>query len=185
MRMTTIKKTGLCVALALGMSLTANAIELIPGDEIATSNETKNLKVSEIEDLVGTDCDLISAYKSNVGGEEEGGFADDYSTEYSPSADPEDATISWDGPDSISGAEIYLLVKDGNSTPAQYLFDISTWNGQDDIQLTGFWSGESGSISHIEILYCEGTSVPDGGASVLLLGIGLLGLGAVGLRKKQ
>jgi hypothetical protein len=82
------------------------------------------------------------------------------------------------GPGFVSSNPVYVLVKDGNSTPAWYLYNISGWNGQDKIILQNFWP-QRGAISNVSI-YGTTTSVPDGGAIAMLLGAALLGLAGVG-----
>ena len=127
------------------------------------------------------DVDPTLAYKKDVGGSEEGPFASSYSTAFfnSPS-DPEDATISFVSGAKITAQEIYLLVKDGNHAPYAYFFNISSWDGAASIVLNDFWVGK-GAISHVSI-YKRGTAtppvsnVPDGGATLVLLGLGLCGL---------
>ena len=111
-----------------------------------------------------------------MGDPDEGPFAASYSTSFfNTPSDPADATISYISGPKITAEDIYLLVKDGKHTPAAYLFDISTWNGTDSLVLTGFWP-DGGAISHVTI-YKSGTArVPDGGATLMLLGIGLSGL---------
>jgi len=137
---------------------------------------------------------LTSAYKADVsGGAESGPYAGNYSTVFfNTSNDPEDALITWDGgAEPIIGCPTcFLLVKDGNATPAQYLFDLGSWDGV-QISLQNFWPTQ-GAISHIEIYSSSSTSgqtssgqtssgqtstggqVPEPGV-LALLGAGLLG----------
>jgi len=112
-------------------------------------------------------------YKSNVGEDEEGDGAPYYDTTYfnSPS-DPSDALIEWVvGQTKIVAS--HLVVKDGFQSPGWYLFDISAWDGMEDIKLTGFWP-QQGAISHISI-YGSLTAVPEPTS----IGLFLLGMGCV------
>lgn len=79
---------------------------------------------------------------------------------------------------SVSGS-IYMVVKDGNQIPMWYIFNLTGWNGVDDLELTGFWPN-NGNISHIG-LFGNARQVPEPG-TLLLLGLGLVGL--AGLRRK-
>jgi hypothetical protein len=170
----------LAVAAVLMAPLSANALLLQPGDEILSGNQTSQNEIdSAIAASLGTSVEL---YKSNVGGADEGSFAGDYQTTFSnTSQDPSDALIEWVGPDVITNAT-HLLVKDGNQTPAWYLFSILGWNGLDDIQLLGFWPNQ-GAISHVAIYGGGDTvTVPEPG-TLLLLGLGLVGLAATRRRK--
>jgi hypothetical protein len=111
--------------------------------------------------------------------------------------DPEDATISYVGGNFIGCGTCYLIVKDGNQTPAQYIFDLDAlnWNGTEALVLTDFWPAQ-GAISHVEIRGLDGDydvctpgapCVPDlvpEPASLGLLGLGLLGA-AYARRRKQ
>jgi hypothetical protein len=153
------------------------AISLTPLDADFFGFNTGNVNESVVFFVTGET--VTEVYKDNVGGSEEKAFADDYTTTFSNSAsDPSDFLIEWDGPDIITGSPIYLAVKDGTPRPF-YIFDITGWNGTDDIEGTGFYPTQ-GAISHIAIFTGEGTTtVPDGGASLMLLGAGLGALGLV------
>jgi hypothetical protein len=164
---------------AIGMFACSSgqAIPLTPLDAVSFGFNTGNVDASVVHSVTGHT--VTEVYKSNVGGSDEKAFADDYTTTFSETAnDPSAFLIEWDGPDIITGSPIYLAVKDGTPRPF-YIFDISSWNGTEDIEGTGFYPIQ-GAISHISIFTGEGTTtVPDGGASLMLLGAGLGALGLV------
>jgi hypothetical protein len=170
-----LSKCFLGALLALAMSTEARALSITP----ATYNIMEFDETSESKILAEINSDypgVVLAYKQNVGGSEEGPFASSYSTTFAnSSSQPEDATISYVSGAFISNAEKYLLVKDGNHDPTGYLFDLSAlkWNGTETLSITGFWPG-GGSISHVSILTRGSAQVPDGGATLMLLGIGLM-----------
>jgi hypothetical protein len=141
----------------------------------ASGNQTsQSLIDAAITAAVGA---VTEIYKQNVGGSESGSVAGSYTTTFDNAPnDPQDAKIVWDGaPDPfISSSPIYLLLKDGNQTPAWYLFKIENWNGKETINMTGFWP-KQGAISHVSI-YGGTTSVPDSGLTLMLLGGALVGL---------
>jgi hypothetical protein len=120
-------------------------------------------------------------YKKDVNSED-GDFKNSYNTSFgSGSLLDENFTITYGG----SGPVInynhkYLLVKDGNATPVWYLYDISAWNGTDVLQGENFWNGPGGSISHVSIYGYNGDvpreDVPDGGSTMALFGLGLVGV---------
>jgi hypothetical protein len=178
MRMHNSKTLGAVMALVLGTAFQAQALTISPSTVdcpslepaclLATGNETSQAQIDVALALLGVTNEV---YKQNVGGSEEGDAADWYTTTFSNAN--ADALIEWDGPGFLT-APIHLLVKDGNQTPAWYLFAISIWDGKSDIVLQNFWPG-NGEISHIS-LYGGTTSVPDGGSVAMLLGMALMGL---------
>lgn len=142
-----------------------------------TGDNTDNAEiVSFIEVMYG----VTELYKSNVSenpadlgfGIDEKAFASEYDTVFANSTtDPQDAWISFVGSSSIDCPDCYLLVKDGNHSPAWYLYDIGMWNGEDDIHLEGFWP-YGGAISHIAI-FGNSYNLPEPGI-LALLGLGLI-----------
>ena len=119
-------------------------------------------------------------YKSEVSGTggvgaDLGTFSGSYNTKFSNTkADPSDALITYVGSPApaILAGSIYLLIKDGNQTPAWYLY-LLNWNGTEEIKMTGFWPNQ-GAISHVALYGAR--SVPDGGTTAILLGLGVAGL---------
>jgi hypothetical protein len=138
-----------------------------------TSNE--NLKADDISLLTSTP-NLLELYKADVGLADVGPFHASYETTYLDTAtDPSGALIEHiDNTPSIGCPSCFLLVKDGNNAPYWYVFDIASWNGITDIDLSDFWPRQ-GSISHIAI-YGGSWNVPEP-TSLALLIIGMLGIG--------
>lgn len=153
----------LSAVFALGIGAAAQAYTVTPSGGDATLVGTTD----DPSGAAGTDALLALAgltsadllYKQDVGGPESGGFASSYETTFSNTpSDPEDALIDYISGASIDCPDCYLLVKDGNQTPAQYLFNISNWNGTDDISIQDFWVG-NGAISHVSIYSAPGDTV--------------------------
>ena len=177
---------------ALGVATQAHAdLNLSPATPANwTSNIITNLSQTQVEGIVGV-SPLGLAYKMDNNPVLESGNAGPYYTT-SFIADPNNvagdqsgATITWDGGLKISCGDCFLIVKDGNSVPVQYIFDISTWNGTDTINLSNFWLGKGG-ISNVAIWNNADGGGGGGGSLVpepetyamLLAGLGLVGFAA-------
>jgi hypothetical protein len=171
-----------CATLAFLPASAEAVIILTPADADGTTNDNSNCEPGCLETALGVDVDTL-LYKSNVEGGDSGTFANSYTTVFSNSpSDPQDASITYDGglDPFIDCSACYLAVKDGNQEPAYYFFDLSAlgWDGQEEIQLDGFWPG-NGAISHVSIWGGEDGGGDDGGgvpepASALVFGLGAL-----------
>ena len=158
-------------------TITNYSLITTPGDYVLVNsgNQTSQAEINAIiGPLVGD-----ALYSASPGGGVEGALAGAYVTTFSNTPeDPSDALIEHVvGEPYIDLA--YLLVKDGNHSPAWYLIRLTTWNGTDDLILSDFWSDGGGAISHVSLY---GTPVPEP-ATMLLLGSGLLGLAGFGRKK--
>ncbi|MBC8000995.1 MAG: VPDSG-CTERM sorting domain-containing protein [Opitutaceae bacterium] len=182
-----LTKLGLVAFLASGMSFSAQAIEITPtsGTSVApgatrwSGNQTSQSQINAaISGILGSSTEL---YKQNVGGAEEKALAGSYTTTFD-SNDPEDALIKYVSGD-IVGGTAFLLVKDGNHSPAWYLFNLTAlgWNGIADIEVNNFWPA-GGAISHVTLYGTRGSSVPDGGTTLALLG---MAIGSLGLLRRK
>ena len=162
--------------------LQIQAITIKPGDAINSGNQNDS---DAIYAIVGPLVDPATLqYKAEVPQSgpvsEEGPLAGSYATTFLNTAtDPSGATVKY-----ITGPTVqplaYLLVKGGNADPSWYLCALTGWDGKETLDLSAFWP-KKGAISHIAI-YGGGTSVPDGGASALLMLIGLGSLAAFARR---
>jgi len=184
-------KNSLNALLALGVlafGSVVSAATITPDSPLLVTTGTETSQ-SAIENYITTTFTVDGIYKQDVGGGETGvDFANSYTTTFdNEPLDPQEATITYDGGDSIFCGTCYLLVKDGNQDPSWYLFNLNFWDGTETLNLSNFWPTQ-GAISHVSIYSAnsgrglEPPAVPIP-ASVWLFGSGLLGLVGVARRK--
>ena len=182
-----LRKILFAASLAAALSAPVSAISITPtsGDLGTTRFEGDQTGQTQINTVIGGIIgNTTELYKQNVGdATDTGDLAGSYVTTFSNTpSDPSEAFIDY-----VGGAFLqptaYLLVKDGDQSPAWYLFNLTALNLQpgEDITLTGFWPNQ-GAISHVALYSSAGsgtTSVPDGGSAVVLLGFSLAALGMI------
>src|SRR5215204_5525637 len=178
--MNTLRTLAIGTVLAVATLTVAQALPISPtspflvmtGDQATPANPRGvPAIVSEIEEFLN--IDITEQYKQDLQpSAESGSFAGSYQTSLSPNGDESGGTITYTGGSILTG-NIYLLIKDGDSDPSFYLFNITGWNGTETITLANFWAGDNGSISHLSLYTAPSTSVPDGGVTVALLGLAL------------
>ena len=157
---------------AQALSITPSTPDLCTPDPLCDQN---NNATSYIDTYMTDTYGVAELYKQDQGTlTDSGTFASSYETTFAnTTTDPSDATITYVGGTAITCGDCYLVVKDGNQEPAWYLFDISSWDGTEIIELTGFWP-DQGAISHVSI-YGAPSQVPEPQIAALL-GLGLLGM---------
>ncbi|MEJ2694007.1 MAG: PEP-CTERM sorting domain-containing protein [Candidatus Thiodiazotropha sp.] len=179
MKTTSIYSKWLVTVLAwLLISFQAQALMLEPDDASASTSISSNLTtLSDINSAFGTTySDLMLLWKGETDSApagQDGSLADSYLWNV---ADPANGgTIDHVGGEPAADCPTcFLIVKDGRSDIAQYLFDLNGWDGIEQIVLRGFWPNKEDAISNVAI-WGGMTEVPEPGA-LLLLSLGLLGL---------
>jgi hypothetical protein len=191
MNFTRISRLLFATLAVLGMAGTANAtIVITPSTAIPglPGMGPSNCEPGCVETIFGT-TGLSELYKSDedggLTGSDSGPYAGSYATWfYNSVGDPGNALLFYTGGPDIDCPSCYLAIKDGNSTPGYYFYDLSAWNGTETISMEDFWPGR-GAISHISIWgRTTTTNVPEP-STMALLGLGLLAVGFAQRRRQR
>jgi hypothetical protein len=170
---TSLRQFGIAALAAVALTSVATALTITPSTvAVATGNQTSESQIDAA--ILGSLGGSTELYKQDVGSASDvGTLAGSYETTFANlPLDPAEATITYVG-GPIVGPTAFLLVKDGSQIPAWYLYNLTaaplSWNGTETIYLTGFWPND-GAISHVTLY--GGGSVPDGGITIAMLGMG-------------
>jgi hypothetical protein len=146
---------------------------------------------------------LSTGYKSETNGPESGPAFASYSTAYA--GNREYATINFTpGGTPLQRDHMFLIVKDGNSRPNLYVYDLNridqgngvyeVWDGMESINIgnaSHYLFGAQGCISHVEIVVgtklkggAESENVPEPASLAIWGGLGIAGLIAARRRKQ-
>jgi len=157
----TVCVVALFAVLALVSAPSAEALNITPTSPslIGVTDYTSTIDTPEEwwaafkiapEPVLSYKSEVVTGTTTGVGNDT-GPFASSYQTVFSNTlADPSDALIQYLGGSVMGCSACYLLVKDGNNSPAQYLFSLAGWDGIETISLSGFWP-KQGAISNVAI----------------------------------
>jgi len=176
-------KLGLVSILLLAFAGQVNAtLMLTAADADWTAYDpppVNNLSAAVISAIVGSTVDTLLYEKD---GSESGSLAGSYSGSFTDST----ITLQYDSGTAATCPLCVLVIKDGANRPNFYLFDLGSWDGMEEVQISGLWAGVGGSVSNFRLWGGEGgeseTQVPEPG-SLTLLGAGLLALGFIRLKR--
>ena len=188
MKLTLLSRLLFAAVALVGLAGTASATIILTPSTPGVIPGTAGMGPSNCEpgcvNTIFNTSGLSLLYKSDVSdnwldlgvGDDSGPYASVYRTVFSDTIlDPADARITYQGGDDIDCPSCYLAIKDGNHSPAYYFYNLSAWNGTEEIRLQDFWPN-GGAISHIAIWGETPVKVAEP-STLGLLGLGLLALG--------
>ena len=179
---------GLAMALPATANITSPPVTFLYADPDLSnaSGYAAAVAASLVEHGYTVPTTLSLLYKATPSGSEEGnGNLFNMSVANTPPPTGEQtATLDYTGTGTLPSLW-YIAVKDGQAGSA--IFRISGWDGVSDIQVdnSGLWNPQGRALSGISGVYIFGTPgsqderLPDGGATLALLGLSVVGLGAV------
>jgi hypothetical protein len=167
--MKSLKYITLIGALCVGLTSLARATVTQIGNDVDLPNSGEAAELQGFIDA-GGDADATLCFKSD----EEN---PDFTGSITFSVNPDNTLhVEWIAP---AGQLICgFLTKDGAGTIAD-IFSVAPDQGpagSADLEVPG---GGASALSHLTVFCCAGVGVPDGGATVMLLGAALGGLGMV------
>ena len=188
MKIINLKSATILVLMLAPCIGTAASISLTPTSGVLGTTRWENTTFGhsngDFLNFVASVTSNPELYKQNAGGGEEKILAGSYATTLTGGNSA--GTITY-GSGNTVGSTAYLGLKDGNNSPFSYLFNLTAlgWTGTEKISFSGFWP-TNGAISHVSLFGDSrppgtggGGRVPDGGTTLVTLGIALLGLGSM------
>jgi len=168
-------------------SAQSQALMLTPSDALASTSDNTNLTTLEkINAAFSTSyTDLALLWKGETDSApagQDGTLADSYLWLVDSPANS--GTIAYvEEAEAASCPTCLLIVKDGRSDDAQYLFDLESWDGTEEIALSDFWMDKEDAISNVAIW--GGSADIAEPSALMLMSLGLLGLVFSSKRRHQ
>jgi hypothetical protein len=180
MKTTHIKLHWLLVGLTLlFFNMQAHALMLTPADADATTAYNSNIgTLSAINTHFGTSyTDLELLWKGETDSPPAGQDGTlEASYLWNVDSPANGGTIAYvPGETAANCPTCVLIVKSGRHEPAQYLFDLGSWDGMESIELLEFWPDKEDAISNVAIWGGDATDVSEPGP-LTLLALGLFSL---------